>query len=480
MEEICARARAAAPSGVDAMRVRVLDERHEGLSVQRGRPVPPTLAVDRGAMVSVRVGRGLGAAATADLSLSGLRAAAARAAEWARASAPHSLVDHAAVEVPLPAVRWVGPAARPPENLPLDLRFARLHDWSAALGRDAALVDREAAVWTGHVRSALVEIGGGEVYQELRFIAPDLRVVAARGAEVQTRSLGLAGLTQQGGWERLDALGLDARAARLGAEVLQLLDAPECPDGVHDLVLDPEQMMLQVHESIGHPLEGDRVLGDERNFAGRSFVRPADVGVLAYGSPALTVSFDPGLPEALASYAVDDEGTPATRALLIDKGRLVRLLAGRTSQVRGGFPGVACARAAAWWRAPIDRMANVNIEPGDTPFPALIAQVEDGVYMATNRSWSIDDSRNKFQFVCEWGERIRGGQRVGVVKNPGYRGVSASFWRSLVAVGTAAERQVLGTPYCGKGEPAQLIRVGHACPPALFRGVEVFGGGVRR
>ena len=245
-------------------------------------------------------------------------------------------------------------------------------------------------------------------------------------------------------------------------------------------MLDPEQLMLQVHESIGHPLEGDRVLGDERNFAGRSFVRPQDVGVLQYGSPALTVSFDPGVPAELASYAVDDEGTPATRELLIDKGRLVRLLAGRTSQVRGGFPGVACARAAAWWRAPIDRMANVNVEPGETPFAGLVAQVEDGVFMATNRSWSIDDSRNKFQFVCEWGERVRDGRRVGVVKNPGYRGVSSSFWRALVAVGTADERQVLGTPFCGKGEPAQLIRVGHACPPALFRGVEVFGGGVRR
>jgi len=479
MEEICTRARAAAPAGIDGMRVRILDERHEGLSVLRGRVQPPTLAVDRGAMVTVWVGRGQGFAATADLSRSGLRAAAEAAAAWARASAPFPLVPPAPA-ASLPDVRWVGPVAQPPESVPLEDRLARLHAWSDALGGGPERVDREAAVWTGHVRSALVEVGGGEVHQELRFIAPDLRVVAARGADVQSRSLGLAGLTQQGGWERLDALGLDARAARLGAEVQQLLDAPECPDGVQDLVLDPEQLMLQVHESIGHPLEGDRVLGDERNFAGRSFVRPQDVGVLQYGSPALTVSFDPGVPAELASYAVDDEGTPATRELLIDKGRLVRLLAGRTSQVRGGFPGVACARAAAWWRAPIDRMANVNVEPGETPFAGLVAQVEDGVFMATNRSWSIDDSRNKFQFVCEWGERVRDGRRVGVVKNPGYRGVSSSFWRALVAVGTADERQVLGTPFCGKGEPAQLIRVGHACPPALFRGVEVFGGGVRR
>jgi predicted Zn-dependent protease len=243
----------------------------------------------------------------------------------------------------------------------------------------------------------------------------------------------------------------------------------------------PDQMMLQIHESIGHPLELDRILGDERNFAGGSFVDLDMFGHYQYGSPLLDVSFDPDIEHELAAYRCDDDGEAARKVWLIRGGILQRPLGGGLSRARAQARGVmlegtANSRAVGWHRPPIDRMANLNIESGDTSLADMIASVERGVLMRTNVSWSIDDARNKFQFGCEFGQLIEGGKLTTVVRNPGYRGVSATFWRSLAAVGDPVSVEVLGTPFCGKGEPGQVIRVGHASPPCLFRGIDVFGG----
>jgi predicted Zn-dependent protease len=182
------------------------------------------------------------------------------------------------------------------------------------------------------------------------------------------------------------------------------------------------------------------------------------------------------VPHEFASYAFDDNGNAAKREYLIRGGVLQRALGGLESQVRSGLPGVANARASSWNRAPIDRMANLNVEPGASSLAEMIASIERGVMMRTNVSWSIDDSRNKFQFGCEWGQIIEDGVAKGVVRNPNYRGISAEFWRSLRMVGDAATFEVNGTMYCGKGEPNQGIHVGHASPACVFSGVEVFGG----
>jgi predicted Zn-dependent protease len=234
-----------------------------------------------------------------------------------------------------------------------------------------------------------------------------------------------------------------------------------------DLLLAPDQMMMQIHESIGHPLELDRILGDERNYAGTTFVTPDMLGRYRYGSELLNVAYDP-LPGELGTYGFDDEGVPAAKVWLIRHGLLVAPLGG---------PRVANSRASAWNRAPIHRMANLNVEPGGSTLEEMIASVSRGVLMRTNVSWSIDDSRNKFQFGCERGELIENGRITGVVKNPNYRGLSATFWRSLKAVGDASTFEIHGTQYCGKGEPNQAIHVGHASPACLFAGVDVFGGG---
>jgi predicted Zn-dependent protease len=290
------------------------------------------------------------------------------------------------------------------------------------------------------------------------------------------RSLGLRGLARQGGWELVEAAALDTMVERCREEAFELLTAPNCPSGNMHLLLDPGQMMLQIHESIGHPLELDRILGDERNYAGRSFVSADMFGSYQYGSPLLNVTFDPTRSTQFASYGWDDEGNTAQRHHIIRDGILERGLGSTTSEQRSGIPGVASSRATSWNRPPIDRMANLNVEPGDSTFDELVGQVEHGVYMETNTSWSIDDSRNKFQFGCELGRIIENGELKGLVRTPNYRGVSETFWRNLSGVGDESTLEVLGTPYCGKGEPNQIIRVGHASPTCLFADVAVFGG----
>jgi predicted Zn-dependent protease len=343
---------------------------------------------------------------------------------------------------------------------------------------DDRIVDWAASLTTSHVRQLVVTAEGDSCLQELSFMVPGLHVTAFARGTSQTRSWGgrYNGFCRQGGLEVLDDGGFAGAGRRTAEEALVLLAAPSCPAGTLDVLLMPDQMMLQIHESIGHPIELDRILGDERNYAGTSFVTLDMLGSYQYGSPLLDVTYDPTRREQFASFAADDDGTPAAREYVIRGGILLRALGGAISQQRAGAAGVATSRASGWNRPPIDRMSNLNVEPGTSSLDAMIASIDDGVLMRTNVSWSIDDSRNKFQFGCEWGQRIRSGKLSEVVKNPSYRGVSASFWRSLHMVGDPSTFEVLGTPFCGKGEPNQIARVGHASPACKFTGVDVFPG----
>ena len=308
---------------------------------------------------------------------------------------------------------------------------------------------------------------------------PSISVTAHADGVTQQRSLnGQRGMCQQGGVEILDRVGFAGSGRRVAEEALELLLAPNCPSGRMDVLLAPDQMVLQIHESIGHPLELDRILGDERNFAGTSFVTPDMFGTYRYGSEHLNITFDPTRPEELASYAFDDDGTPAEKTFLIRDGILERPLGGAISQARArASPGVANARAASWNRPPIDRMANLNLEPGDATFDALVAGIERGVLhgdqLRRGRSTTRATSSSSAASAAA-SSRTAGSAHV--VKNPNYRGISAEFWRSLARVGNAETVQVLGTPYCGKGEPSQTIRVGHASPACVFTNVDVFGG----
>ena len=469
---------AAAADGLDAdfWSLRFVEETCESFSVQRNVQQPWAVSTDRGVMASVYAGGGYGYAATADMSPQGLRNALQRAQAWALGTARLALIDSRTLPRPAPRGRYVSPS--------FDRPLPSHSDWYEMLQReslqaacDPRIVDWEALVDVLKATHRLITSEGGDVVQWHRYLYPSISVTAHADGVTQQRSLnGQRGMCQQGGVEILDRVGFAGSGRRVAGEALELLLAPNCPSGRMDVLLAPDQMVLQIHESIGHPLELDRILGDERNFAGTSFVTPDMFGTYRYGSEHLNITFDPTRPEELASYAFDDDGTAAERTFLIRHGILERPLGGAISQSRAGLPGVANARAASWNRPPIDRMANLNLEPGDATFDALVAGIERGVLLETNASWSIDDSRNKFQFGCERGRVIENGRLGHVVKNPNYRGISAEFWRSLARVGNAETVRVLGTPYCGKGEPSQTIRVGHTSPACVFTNVDVFGG----
>ena len=461
---------------LDFCSLRVVSETSHSLMVRQDVPQPPYIGEDTGAMLTVIHQGGLGYAATADLTSAGLREALERAMAWAERTRNAGMTDFSKIAMPHPRGEYQTPLRQDWDTLSLRAKLDLLQEASAQSKLDSRIVDWYAYLNYTRSKQSYFTSEGGEVEQVFHYLFPSIGATAYADADSQSRSLGGQGIARQGGLEILEHLNFREQGRRTAEEALELVAAPNCPEGAMDLVLAPDQMMLQIHESIGHPLELDRILGDERNYAGTSFVTLDMLGTYQYGSELLNVSFDPTPAGEFANYAYDDEGLEARKEYLIRHGILQRPLGGVLSQARSGLAGTANARADSWNRPPIDRMGNLNVEPGAHRFEDIVASVERGIFMQSNRSWSIDDSRNKFQFGCEWAQLIENGRLTKVVKNPNYRGISATFWRNLQAVGDAETFEVLGVPYCGKGEPNQIIRVGHAAPVCLFGGVDVFGG----
>ncbi|MFZ4761140.1 MAG: TldD/PmbA family protein, partial [Burkholderiaceae bacterium] len=375
--------------------MRLVDDRAERLLVRRSIVHPIEMWRDRGAMVTVWRRGGTGYCASADLSVAGLSRAAAIADHWASLVERHGVFDEVLDLRTVPEATPLAPGpsadgeALPGRAALLDLLRAE---------SDAMRVDPRIVSWAARLqvtqRSRWQYVDGVLRSQSnQRFVEPNLEATAAIGPVSQTRSLAgqYNGFCRRGGFEVIRASGLVGGGTRIAAEALELLAAPDCPTGCMDLLLAPDQMMLQIHESIGHPLELDRILGDERNFAGGSFVTPDMFGHYAYGSPLLDVTFDPDVPGELAGYAADDDGEAARKVWLIRGGVLQRPLGGAMSRARAAARGIALegtanSRAVGWHRAPIDRMANLNVEPGTSSFDAMVASVERGVLMRTNVS----------------------------------------------------------------------------------------------
>ena len=460
----------------DFCSLRLVRDKAEHVRMRQGIMQPVATVEDLGVMITVVADGGYGYAATCDLTTAGLRRAAQQARDWARRTAGKCVVDLARVPRQVPRGERITPVKQRWDAVSLRDKVALLQRESGRLKIDDRIVDWNVGFTAGETEALFLTSDGGRVHQVRYWLVPNMEATAFANGESQSRSHGGNAHCRQGGLEVLEDIGFYDAAPRVAEQALQLLAAPNCPSGPRDLLLNPDQMYLQIHESIGHPLEMDRILGDERNYAGTSFVTLDMIGTYQYGSKLLNITFDPGRSGELAGYEFDDDGTPAVREFIIRNGILERVLCGAISQARTGKPGVDCSRACSWNRPPIDRMANLNLEPGTSTLDEMVAAVGDGIYMETNNSWSIDDSRNKFQFGCEWGQLIKDGKLAGVVKNPNYRGISATFWRSLKMAGNAATYKVMGTPGCGKGEPNQGVHVGHASPACLFASVDVFGG----
>ncbi len=461
---------------VDFWSLRLVKETEESLQVRQNILQPLHTHHHLGAMLTIANQNGLGYAATSDLSRQGLQSIIAQAQQWTLNTRDKSIISPQALPRPPQSGSYQTPVLIPWHSTTLADKIQLLQAANTALKIDERIVDWEA--YLQHKKTEVLLLTSDDIHIEQTFyyITPGVHAVANEGTHTQQRTGGGWGTARQGGLEQLEPLDFPQASQQVAEEALALLSAPECPTGQQSLLLMPSQMMLQIHETIGHPLELDRILGDERNYAGTSFVTLDMFGQYQYGSPHLNVTFDPSIENQLASYQFDDEGSHAETISIIRHGLLERPLGGSSSQLRTNMAGVANARACHWNRPPIDRMANLNIEPGNSRLDELVAKVERGILMETNCSWSIDDSRNKFQFGCELGRLIEDGELKGFVRNPNYRGISATFWRNLAEVGNRDTFDVFGTPYCGKGEPNQMIHVGHASPACLFHDVEVFGG----
>jgi predicted Zn-dependent protease len=459
---------------VDFWSLRFVDSQYQRIMVRQDKPEPISLNHSQGVHITLIVDGGIGYAATCDLSPDGLKHAINQAIHWAKFSADYSLIESRYYPRPQRSGLWQSQIDTEWKTTPISDKINLLTDICQSLHTNDSIVDWWTSLNFSQTTSILIT-EDIEIEQRFSRLLAMMSALANQGVESQQRSFGLEHSAQVG-LEHLAQIEFADQARRVSEQAQQLLEAPDCPAGQRDLLLMPSQMTLQIHESIGHPLELDRILGDERNYAGTSFVTQDMFGSYQYGSKLLNIIFDPENPQQIASYSFDDEGTPAQPHYLIEKGRLQRPLAGHLSQQRADLPGVANSLACDWNRPAIDRMANINLVAGDSSLEQMISQTQSGILMDTNRSWSIDDSRNKFQFGCEYARLIKNGELTGVVKNPNYRGISAEFWRNLSAVGDQHSYQVLSVPACGKGEPNQAVQVGHASPACLFENVNVFGG----
>ena len=440
--------------------------------IRDGNPEQNSIDLDQGIMVEVLVNGQFGYYGTHKSDYDSINAAAKKAYDIALNSSKYSNYSY---------TDSVRPKAEGVYNSPYKIKKLDLHHLTDLLIKSNKILKGSDKIVTAMSMARIVDMNmkyassnGSNLEQNFLYVGPGFRAIAQDGNTIQSRSY--TDQCQQTGMEMFDEDFVMNKCESICKEAVELLNAEECPSESMDLVLHSDQMLLQIHESIGHALEVDRILGDERNYAGWSFVNLEDFGTLKYGSDLMNITFDPTIENEFASYGFDDTGNKATKEFIIKEGILQRGLGGLESQERAEVKGVANVRACSWNRAPIDRMANLNLEPGDATFDDMISSVEKGIFMQTNRSWSIDDFRNKFQFGCEYGQLIENGKITKTVKNPNYRAVSTPFWNSLKKVGNEDTFGVYGTPYCGKGEPNQCVRVGHAAPICVFDNIDIFGG----
>jgi predicted Zn-dependent protease len=469
-------------SEADFVAFKTVQEKTRDFTVRNGKPDDFKEFNDSGLLVEVMIDGHMGYGATSEINTDGIKFAFQKAVEMTKAATK------------IPVFKFdqrIRPASKgfyeTASQQKLDqLSISEIYDF---LKKNSAAIKSHDKIITGTADAMLIECeqnyvssAGAEFQQKFDIVSNSFEATARDGNETQTRSLhGGRGNCLQVGAEYFKAPGALEKALKIcdsiAKDAVELLTAENCPSETCDLILAPDQMLLQIHESIGHPLELDRILGDERNFAGWSFVQPDDFGKLQYGSSKMNVVFDPTVANEMASYKFDEVGNPSEKKYLIQNGLLKAGLGSLESQMRSNISGVANSRSSSWNRAPIDRMANINLEGGELTLEQMISQVQRGVIMFSNKSWSIDDYRRKFQFGCEYARLIENGKLTKILKNPNYRGVTVPFWNSLAATTQAHTVETYGSPYCGKGEPSQIIRVGHSSPYALFKNIEVFGGG---
>ena len=446
----------------------------QGLSARNG--VLERLAHNESAGVGVRalIGSSWGFFATPDPDGVRARRAGHEAAAIAKASAlvagpPLDLVD-----VGVTQAHWDSGWDEHPFQVPLSERGDLLVGATATMKAVDGVGVASAHMHAWDTQKWFVSSQGHRISQHLVECGSSMDATAVGKSETQRRSYGgIGGIWGTRGYEMIRACDLPGHAQRVGEEAVQLLSAPECPSATTDLILGREQLALQIHESVGHAIELDRILGWEAAFAGTSFLDLNQLGRFRYGSDLMNITADATLPGALGSFGYDDEGTPAQRVDIVKGGTWVGVLSGRDSASVAGLPPGGMVRGDGFNRLPMVRMTNVGLLPGESSLEEMIAATDDGIYMETNRSWSIDDKRLNFQFGCEVGYEVKRGRLGRMVRNPTYTGITPRFWASLDMLGGPDEWVFWGTPNCGKGQPSQYGHTGHPSVPGRFRAVRV-------
>ena len=406
------------------------------------------------------------------------RAATEAGGEAARIAAASGFVAGERVElgdVPVAVDTWTTPyRIHPLDDVSLSQKVELLLRASATMRETPGVRLARAFAEAVDTDKWFVSSQGHRLHQHLVECGAGIDATAVGDDETQRRSYPQAfGQHEIGGWEIVDGLDLAGRAPLVAEESVALLSAPECPTGITDLVLEGSQVAVQIHESVGHAVELDRILGWEAALGGTSFLALSQLGRLQYGSELMQITADATLPRALSTFAYDDEGTPAQVVDIVRDGVWVGVLSGRDSAATAGLRPGGMVRAEGYDGLPMVRMTNVGLRPGPSSLDEIIDATDDAIYMATNRSWSIDDQRLNFQFGCEIAWEIKGGRLGRMLRNPTYTGITPVFWSGLDMLAGGDDWVPWGIPNCGKGQPMQVARTSHPAAPARFRGVRV-------
>ncbi len=471
---------AATVGGVTYADARAVGIRNRSLATKSGRVGHASESESLGVAVRVIADGAWGFAASSDLSRAAVEAAAARAVAIAKASAQVKRENIQLAPEPAAVAEWITPCQIDPFTTSVEKNLELLLKTDDDMRAVAGVTLSETCMNFQREESWFLSSEGADIHQTKYSSGAGCTAYAFAGSEIQKRSYpnSYGGQWQNRGYEHVQEMNLIEHARRVAEEAVALHHADQCPERVGTIILDGSQLSLQIHESIGHPIELDRVLGMEANFAGTSFLTLEKLGNLRYGSDLVNVVADarqehgPGL----GTFAYDDEGVAAQSMPIITNGRFTGYLSSReTAHTIGATRSGGTLRAESWNRLPMIRMTNISILPGEEPLPLeqLIAATDDGIYMETNKSWSIDDKRYNFQFGCEIAWEIKHGKRVRMLKNPSYSGITTEFWNSMDAICSRDEWVLWGTPNCGKGQPQQVVGTGHGASPARFRNIRV-------
>jgi len=464
--------------GATYVDVRVVDIRQRYLSTKNGQCAQVRESQSCGLGIRAIADGAWGFASTDDLTRAGVDKAAALAVEIGRSSALAKKQDVRLAPEEKIADRWAGRCQIDPFTVPVSSCLDLLLKVDGELRKVKGVTLAEALMDFRRLEQLFLSSLGTEIYQVKTQTGAGFVATSFCDNEIQKRSYAnsFGGQYQTKGYELVEELDLLGNAPRIAEEAVALHRCEQCPAGVKDIILGSSQLGLQIHESIGHPIELDRVLGTEANFAGMSFLTLEKLRKLKYASDIVNVVADatPAHGPGLGTFAYDDEGVPAHATPIIKDGLFVGYLTSReTAAAVGDTRSNGAMRAESWNRIPLIRMTNVSLLPGAWKLEDLIADTDDGIYMETNRSWSIDDRRHNFQFGTEIGWEIKGGKKTRMLKNPSYGGITTDFWNSCDAICGPEYWTLWGTPNCGKGQPMQTMGTGHGAAPARFRKVQV-------